>query len=874
VHFNSFTMNCDGPVCENEDLKMRRCLLREKSIRKNRVAYDHSQTEWRLTVADQYHSKPHRAARAAKRTRLANGLMETSSDMPALSMGFTGKKSDCRKPSVSTLVKSQMTDLDVQLQEDIIDDFTCKQSQAPMGWTVSFSRTSSQKLWPLRRKHRSHSEAEADESIGIDCSKCNAFDDVCMDTTAGETTASDHSDSADDSTSADSPGKVQIAEQKDDGLASMPSADSSQGKADAKRKLIFRDLIVKLRDETREAQQAAVAAERKAQEAHSQVRSRDLQQRKLLLQAERQRSMEQRKKRNQANHLQALKEKSDKVLLQANAIKNNAEMEAAEIRTRAIADAQVAVTAFGHLAKREQEEELKAHQSMKEASDMKAQIESQAQATLIRAEMCAHEMKQQASLEAALHAEALVQSAKSLAEQEASSIKANALKHALALHAKVEEQAQVKLEAAEHAQATAEAAAAVAAATAEKIAADEREAEKQARLLACAAMKDAKVLEQQRAKKQQRQEAQQRHQVAHLQNIREKTEMTLQAANAVRSKTEMEVAEIRAQAVIDAQAVVSSQKQSLMDAHAEVQELRDEAVSMKAVADAQAQAALSEAAINAEEMKRTASTEAAIQAEAMIQAAKYRADQEALSIKATALEHALALRNKVEEQVQAKLGAAKHSQCQAETAAATVAAKLAADEKDRAEKNARAQAASALKRAKELEQQRAKKHQRQATQERRMQELKQRALDEAMLQASEETRKIKEQALQEVASLKAQARAEAQGIKSKAKATVRAKVHEHTQKLSAAAEAEALLLKARAEEEVQAIRRQLDVEQSNALAQMQREIVEAEVEEASVAEISLLETTAVMHDDVADTDWEVLPNMNIEECLDTTWDMV
>merc|ERR1711957_691285 len=177
-------------------------------------------------------------------------------------------------------------------------------------------------------------------------------------------------------------------------------------------------------------------------------------------------------------------------------------------------------------------------------------------------------------------------------------------------------------------------------------------------------------------------------------------EMTLQEATAIRSKAENDVAEFRARAVVEAHAAAADEKQALLNAQAEVVELRNEAVSMKADVDAQAQSTLSEAATSAEEMKRRASAEAVIQAEAMIQAAKSRAEQEALSIKATALEHALALRTKVEEQVQARLGAAQHSQSLAGAAAAKAAANLVADENNRAEKIARDQAASFLKRAK------------------------------------------------------------------------------------------------------------------------------------------------------------------------------
>merc|ERR1711957_373207 len=96
-------------------------------------------------------------------------------------------------------------------------------------------------------------------------------------------------------------------------------------------------------------------------------------------------------------------------------------------------------------------------------------------------------------------------------------------------------------------------------------------------------------------------------------------EMTLQEATAIRSKAENDVAEFRARAVVEAHAAAADEKQALLDAQAEVAELRNEAVSMKADVDAQAQTTLSKAATSAEEMKRMASAEAAIQAEAMIQ---------------------------------------------------------------------------------------------------------------------------------------------------------------------------------------------------------------------------------------------------------------
>lgn len=802
--------------------------------------------------------------------------------MPTISMGFVGRKSECRKPSVSSFFKIQAPDLDLDYEEDVIDEYECKPvPQAPLGWAVTFARTSSHKLRPLRRR-KSKSDTESEPGLSRDCSKCVVHNYPCMDTTAGETTVSDLSDSADDSTEAGSPlrgtGEAQTDEQVAGSSTPKPAADSHQGVDVAKREIIFRDIIVKLRNQTHQAQQAAIVAEKRAQQAETQVQSFDVSQsvhKKMLLHAERQRSMEQRKKRNQAIHCRGVKEKTEKVLLEANAIKERAEMEAAEIRARAVVDAQSAVLANDQsftesqaIFVQDEIEELK-RQTLNAAASVKAEIEAQAQAVLIKAEMCANEMKQQASVDAALQAEVLVQVARSHAEQEAHCIKADALEHALALRTKVEEQSQAKLDAAQKAQTIAEAASAAAAATAEKLALDEKKAEKQSRLQAVAAMKEAKTLEQQRAKQLQRQAAQHRNQAAHLQSIKEKAERTLQEANAIKSTAQNDVAEIRARAVVEGQVAAAAEKQALLEAHVEVEELRNNAINMKADIDAQAQAVLSEATRNAQVMKANAFVEAEAQAEASIQAAKSRAEHEALAIKASALEHALALRAKVEEQVQAKLDAAKHAQSAAEASAAAAAAKLAADERNLVEKHVRAQTASALKRAKEMEQQRAKKHQRHAMQERRIQELKQRALDEAKQQAGEESRKIKEQAIQEVASLKAQARAEAQNIKSKAKAMVRARVLERTQMLSATAEAEATAMKARAEEEIQSMRKQLDMEQSEALVQMERMKFEAHAAKTLVAARVGVEQGSDVTNVEADADWEVLSNFNIEQ-----WDMV
>jgi len=823
-------------------------------MRQNRIEHKKSQAEWSISIARQQRSRPHRAARVAQRTRLANGLLENSADMPSISMGFIGKKKECRKPSIAAFVNSQAHDFDLDAPAASVDDVLCEQSSAPLGWTVSFARISSRKLRPLRRKNKLNS------NLAMKGAPDEDLDGSCLETTAGETTASDHSDSNDDTIDAGPPPQCH-----DNPLDSEEGACKVCSTA-VKRQLIVRDIIVTLREETLEAQQAAREAEKKRQEAQKRLILLEETQLAHQKQVEKQRSLSQRKKRNQASHNQSVRAKAEKVLLEANSMKEQAENEAAQIRALAVADVQARTESLQH-------EDVKLQQSWETVANLRAEIELQAQAILAQAETRAHEIKQQASVEAALKSEDLVECAKSRAQEEADAIKASALKHALALRAKVEEQVQNKLEAAKQAQANAEEAAAAAAATVEKLALDSQEAERQARLQTIAAIKEVKKTEQQRSKKHQHQMAQQRKHATHLHSLKEKAELALKEANAIRETVENEVSEIRTRTFIEAQATAADERQALLDAHIEVEELRNEAVSMKATLDAQARSALSELAVSAEEVKRQASAEAAAQAEAVIEAAKSRAEQEALSIKAAALEHALALRAKVEEQVKATLDAAKQSKCEADAAAAA-AAKLAVDEKERAEKHACAQAASALKRAKEVDMQRAKKYQRQAIQERRIQELKQRALDEARYQASEESRQIKEQAVQDAALLKAHARAEAQKLKSKTKAAVRAKVQDNTAKITAFATAEALRLKSQAEEEAEAIRTQIAKER-DALAQERAELAQKNVP-ARLDSVSCVrkEIDACNNADEISEDWELLHDTSVEQCHDVPMDLV
>lgn len=113
-------------------------------------------------------------------------------------------------------------------------------------------------------------------------------------------------------------------------------------------------------------------------------------------------------------------------------------------------------------------------------------------------------------------------------------------------------------------------------------------------------------------------------------------------------------------------------------------------------------------------------------------------------------------------------------------------------------------------------------------------------------------------------------------MKSKTKATVRAKVKEQTQKLTAAVEAEALLLKAQAEEEIEASRTQFEMELKTLAQQSSIELAQACV--TGSANVTASQASDDAHGDADDQkseeDWEVLPDVSIEQCPDTTWDLV
>jgi len=300
-------------------------------------------------------------------------------------------------------------------------------------------------------------------------------------TTAGESTTTESSDAAD---SADDPSHSPTHMQADILANPCPETrpsqcgvkDSPRGEHSAKREVIFRDIILRLRAQAHKAEQAATFADVRAHVAETRANtsetalskvatSQALHRKKKVLQEERQRALDLRKKRNQAMHLHGVKQKAELALCEATAIREKAEVEAMEIQTRAMAEAQMAaysqnkalVDDCAFLLEAEAEE-LKTKR-LREASE----IEAKARATLVDAERSARDIRVRASEEAAAQVEALVMSARYRAEQDAKVIKAQALEHALALKVKVDEQARAKLAAANTAQTIAEEAATAAA---------------------------------------------------------------------------------------------------------------------------------------------------------------------------------------------------------------------------------------------------------------------------------------------------------------------------------------------------------------------------------------------------------------------------
>jgi len=108
------------------DQKAETALLRVRSLSKDRSQFEKrsSTSHGRKKSAAPSGSDfvvPHRAARAAKRTRLAKGAIATSSDMPQISMGRTGHWVRwLRKPSIARMGDFAIEEVDVD--ENLIHD--------------------------------------------------------------------------------------------------------------------------------------------------------------------------------------------------------------------------------------------------------------------------------------------------------------------------------------------------------------------------------------------------------------------------------------------------------------------------------------------------------------------------------------------------------------------------------------------------------------------------------------------------------------------------------------------------------------------------------------------------------------------------------
>lgn len=236
------------------------------TFEKKRSDHDCSLDEWHVAIACHQRSMPNRACRVAQRTRLAKGAVETTADMPIVSMGQVGRKHQRRKPFVSSVLKHAQVpsccEPEFDFQAEHVGTLECESTpQAPMGWMVTYTR-SSKRFGPLRTRSKKHSVMEPELY-----STCTSDSNASTETTVGELTTGELSNSGDDSTAGLISSDVFHSGESHAHVAN--TTEPSHPNLLEKREMILRSIIDKLREQNQEAEQAVVFARARAQEAEA-----------------------------------------------------------------------------------------------------------------------------------------------------------------------------------------------------------------------------------------------------------------------------------------------------------------------------------------------------------------------------------------------------------------------------------------------------------------------------------------------------------------------------------------------------------------------------------------------------------------------------
>jgi len=581
-------MACMGCGLDYAELKHLRSSRREVSLAMKRAEYERSLKKRsarffaRAVPVSHQASRPHRAARAATRTWVAKGEIECQSDMPTISMGRAGMQ----KPSVSSLLTYTSAASSSKLEEkqvddnsdvethisdgaDLIQEFAISETTSP---ALSFSAVDDE----MAQKLSQESELSLEDGTTEDGA------------TASEVTSITCESPASDSAEACCP---DVPQAEDTECAKMEEAVQKQEKAvpaipaTFMRETILREVVKQLKHQVREAEEQAkeakVQAHRIMQEQDMQRRTEGLALKKRALQAEKQRAAQLRKQRNQAAHMQAMKEKADRQLQEAANIRDQAEIEAVSMRAQALAEAT-------KTAQEEVEAQVKAQLAIAkaEADSLKQDsLELAEQAEKAKAEALARlqlaeeqaEKERAAATRAAVEAQAM----HAEAERTAQEIRQKALEDAVALKVRCEVQMKQRMEVESRARQEAEAQRAKD--EEESALRAKREAEAKAQREAATARKLAKEMEQQRARKfhkQAKQERCQEQMKSHMIDAMKK--QIEEESRALKEKAMAEIAAMKAKANAEASAVTKKAevlaKSIKQRAFEEVRELKQQAV--------------------------------------------------------------------------------------------------------------------------------------------------------------------------------------------------------------------------------------------------------------------------------------------------------
>jgi len=292
-------------VCDMIDLepstaeyKSIRAADRARSLNKKRSTYELTQSlaQQRATsAAPTSHSGAHghRAARVVARTCLAKGLLQTSADMPSLSLGPRGAgPTGCKKTTVANLInfQSEWHNTDVNNVDVTPADLSALMNKGLQDWI----------------------DADATTTEGSDGNQSDRLDSVA---------------STPFTTPQLAPTKEEPRSDDHDELTPLPSqaldTDASP---------------VAAVDECT-TPQAASATEPK--QTDSRARHKGRSQVKEALEMERKKAAQFRKQRNQEAHAKALAEKADLRLQKAKEVQEKAEAEALEMKAKHLAEATV-----------------------------------------------------------------------------------------------------------------------------------------------------------------------------------------------------------------------------------------------------------------------------------------------------------------------------------------------------------------------------------------------------------------------------------------------------------------------------------------------------------------------------------------------------